>query len=92
MYNIFLIHSPVEGHQGGFHDRGHGEQTCGCQGRAGRDWDGWRVWGWWMKRVTFGMDGRGGPTVQHRELAMTGSICCTTEIEENVQINCKLIF
>ena len=36
MYNIFLIHSPVEGHQGGFHDRGHGEQTCGCpMGRVG---------------------------------------------------------
>ena len=22
-------------------DHGHGEQTCGCQERHGREWDGW---------------------------------------------------
>ena len=22
----------------------HGEQTCGCQGGRGREWDGWGVW------------------------------------------------
>ena len=24
---------------------GHGEQTCDCQGGAGREWDGLGVWG-----------------------------------------------
>ena len=24
----------------------HREQTCGCEGGAGREWDGHRVWGW----------------------------------------------
>ena len=23
----------------------HGEQTCGCQGGGGREWDGYRIWG-----------------------------------------------
>ena len=63
-------------------DHGHGEQTCGCQGGKGREWDGWGIWGCWMQTVTFGMDGQCGPTVQNRELCMTGSLCCTTEIEE----------
>ena len=27
-------------------DHGHGEQTCGCQEGAGREWDGQGVWGW----------------------------------------------
>ena len=28
----------------------------------GRKWDGWRVWGWQMKTITFGMDKQWGPT------------------------------
>ena len=24
----------------------HREQTCGCQGGGGREWDGLGVWGW----------------------------------------------
>ena len=24
---------------------GHREQTCGCQGGGGREWDGLEVWG-----------------------------------------------
>ena len=42
----------------------------------------------WIKRqpdaVTFGMDGQWGPTVQHKELCMIKSFCCTTEIEETL--------
>ena len=65
-------------------DHGHGEQTYGCQGGVGREWGGQGVWGWWMQMVTFGMDEQWGPTVQHRELCVTGSLCCTTEIEETL--------
>ena len=32
------------------------DQTCGCQGGKGREWDGWRLWGWWMPTTTFKMD------------------------------------
>ena len=32
------------------------EQTCGCQGREGRKWDGWGVWGWQMQTITFRID------------------------------------
>ena len=63
-------------------DHGQGEQTCGCQGRGGREWDGWGVWGVWMQTVTFGMERQWGPALQHRELDVTGSLCCATEIEE----------
>ena len=34
--------------------------------------------------VGFGMNGHWGPTVWYRELCMTGSPCCTTEIEETL--------
>ena len=37
---------------------GHGEQTCGCHGEEGREWDGQGVWGWWIQTVTFGVDGQ----------------------------------
>ena len=63
-------------------DRKHGEQTCGCQGGGEREWDGRGVWGWRMQIVTFGMDKQHGPPVQHRELCVIGSLCCTTQIEE----------
>ena len=26
-------------------NHGHGEQTCGCQGGSGREWDGLGIWG-----------------------------------------------
>ena len=26
------------------HTYGHGEQTCGCQGRGGEAWDGLGIW------------------------------------------------
>ena len=57
----------------------------------GRKWDEWGVWDWWMQAVTFGMDEQWGPTIQHRELCVIGSLCCTTEIEEPLQINYTLI-
>ena len=63
---------------------GQGEQTCSCQGGMGRQWDGWGVWLWWMQTATFGMDGQFGPTVQHRELCVIGSLCCTIEIKETL--------
>ena len=47
-----------------------------------REWDGRGVWGWCMQTVTFGMDGKWVPIVQHRELCMTGSLCYTTELDE----------
>ena len=62
-------------------DHGQGEQTCGSQWGGRRQWDGWTVWNFWMQTVRFGMDGQWGPTVQHKELCMVGSLCCTTEIE-----------
>ena len=65
-------------------DHRHGEQICGCQGREGRVWDGWGVLGWQMQTVTFGMDGQWGPTVQHRELCVIGSLCYIMEIDETL--------
>ena len=53
-----------------------------ARGGEGREWNGWGVWGWWIQTVTFGMDEQWAPTVQHRELCVIGSFCCTTEIEE----------
>ena len=57
----------------------------------GREGDGWAVQGFWMQTVIFGKDGQWGSTVQQRELCMTGSLCCTTEIEETLYINYTLI-
>ena len=34
--------------------------------------------------IIFGMNGQWGPTVQHRELCVTGSLGCTTETEETL--------
>ena len=67
-------------------DHSHREQNCGCQGKGGgeREWDGHGVCSWWMQTVKFGMDGQWNATIQHRELCMTGSLCCTTEIKETL--------
>ena len=50
----------------------------------GVKWDGRAVWGFWMQTPVFGMYGQWGPTVQHRELGVIGSLCCKTEIEETL--------
>ena len=36
----------------------------------------------WQETVIFRMDGQWGLTVQHRELRVIGSLCCTIETEE----------
>ena len=63
-------------------------QTMAMENRfmvvRGREWDGWRVWGWRMQPATFGMDEQWGPTVQHREMCVIGSLCCTMEIAETL--------
>ena len=56
--------------------------TQGKEARKGVGWTG--VWGCWMQTVTFGMDGQWASNVQHRELCVIGSPCCTTEIEETL--------
>ena len=40
-----------------------------------------------MQTVLFGMDGQWDPTVQHREISAIGSLCCTTEHDETLQID-----
>ena len=40
--------------------------------------------GGWMQTVIFGMDGQWDTTVQHREMCVIGSLCCTTEIDETL--------
>ena len=62
----------------------HGEQTCGCRGDGGGSgMDGeFGIGG--CKWLDLEWMGIGGPTVWHRELCMTGSPCCTTEIEETL--------
>ena len=49
--------------------------------RGERGWVG--IW-WGFGIIAFGMDGQWGPTIQHRELCVTGSLCCTTELEETL--------
>ena len=40
--------------------------------------------GFWMQTFICRVDGQWGPTVQHRELCMIGSLCYITEIEETL--------
>ena len=47
LYDITYIGNLIYGTNESFHrneNHGPGEQTCGCQGRGGREWDGLRVW------------------------------------------------
>ena len=46
---------------------------------------GWRgIWGvFWIQTLIFGMDGQQDPNLQHREICVIGSLCCTTELIEN---------
>ena len=65
-------------------NRRHGEQTCGCQGRGqGREWDGWGVCSWWMQ-INIWNGRQWATTIHPGELYMTGSLFCTTEIEETL--------
>ena len=66
-------------------EHGQEEQTWSSQRGKGREWDGWAFWGvFWMQTVIFGMDGQWDPTVQHRELCVIGSFCCTTELDKTL--------
>ena len=52
-------------------------------GREGVGWIG--ILGvFWMQTVIFGMDRQWGPTVQHRELCVCGSLYRTSELEETL--------
>ena len=62
-------------------DHRHGEETCGYLGGGEGEWDQRGAWGWRMPTVTLGMDGQWA-SIQHRELGVIGSLCCTTEIKE----------
>ena len=55
-------------------NHGQGEQTCGCR-EEGAGWTG----GLRLvdTNLASGMDGQWAPTVQHRELGGTRSLCCT---------------
>ena len=35
----------------------------------------------WLQTVILGMDGKCDPMVQHREMCVIGSLCCTTELD-----------
>ena len=66
-----------------------GEQTRGSQGSWGSERVGWmRRLLFWTHTVSYTWNGWAvGPAVQHRELGVIGSLCCTTETEETLQIN-----
>ena len=37
-----------------------------------------------MQTIIFGMHGQWDPTVQHREMYVTGSLYCTTELDKTL--------
>ena len=37
-----------------------------------------------MQTVISGMDGQWDPTVQHKEVCVIGSLCCTTELDKTL--------
>ena len=51
---------------------------------SGEGGDGQEVRGFWRQTFILGMDGQQGPTIQHREQCVIGSLCYTTEIEETL--------
>ena len=60
---------------------GQGHQTWNSWGqRGGSGMDGHLV-GAWIQTVISGMH---SPTVEHREMCVTGSLCCITELEETL--------
>ena len=61
----------------------HGkENRLGIPRRKGEWMDG--PLGGFGCKLLFGMDRKWGSTVQHREMCVTGSLCCTTEPEETL--------
>ena len=69
-------------------DYGQEEPIRGSQGENGREWDRRAfggvfldahcyIWNRWAM----------GPTVQHKEMCVIGSHCCTTELDETLYIN-----
>ena len=44
-----------------------------------------------MQTIIFGVEGQWDPTIQHKEMYVTGSLCCTTELDETLYINYTLI-
>ena len=56
------------------------------RGGSGIGWAfGRRWWGEvWMQTLMFGMDGQWNPTVPHKEMCVTGSLCCTTELDKTL--------
>lgn len=42
----------------------------------------WDLGVWGMQTAIFGMGGQWGPTVQHREVCVIGSLCSATELDE----------
>ena len=66
-------------------DHGQGEQVWGSQGGKGRS--GMYVHSgvfWGMRTVVLGMAGQWDPTVQPREMCVTGSLCYTTELDKTL--------
>ena len=57
------------------------ESSLDCWDGGKGKWDGRVIWDWWRQTVTC-MNGQRGPTVQHRELCVIGSLFCTTKVEE----------
>ena len=58
-YDITYIWNLIYGTKEPFHrkeNHGLGEQTYGCQGGKGRDWEGLGVWGKYMQNVALGMN------------------------------------
>ena len=37
-------------------------------------------------KLMFGMDGHWDPMLQHRDMCVLGSLCCTTELEETLSV------
>ena len=61
----------------------------GEKGRSGMDRHFVGFFG--CKLFISGVDGQWDPTVQHREMSVIGSLCCTTKFDETLQINYTLI-
>ena len=38
----------------------------------------------WMQIIIFGMDGQWDPIIEHRQICVIGSLCCTTELYETL--------
>ena len=52
---------------------------------VGGGWDGQGGWSFGRQTVTFGINGQWGPTVQHRELYVIGSLA----VQQKLKKHCK---